>query len=110
MRRYDTMQDKRRHQTGAMTQLDTKTCEECGSMFLSKKSRMDSLCPECAHLLYGYEPCRHTFVSGRCSSCHWDGSVSEYCRTIQKKDRTVEGAEDVEIDDSDGGDISLRRV
>lgn len=70
----------------AMTQRYTKTWDECGSLFFSEASRMDSLCPECAHLLYGYESCRHTFVDGRCSSCHWDGSVSEYCRTLKRED------------------------
>jgi hypothetical protein len=44
---------------------------------------MAALCPECAHQLYGYDPCAHTFVDGRSSRCHCDGSVSDYCRTLK---------------------------
>lgn len=68
-----------------MTNRPLKTCDECGSLYFADTSRMDSLCPECAHLLYGYEPCVHTFVNGRCSRCHWDGSVSDYGRKLKQE-------------------------
>lgn len=48
----------------------TNSCAECDSDFFVDSSRMSSLCPECAHLIYGYPPCRHTFVAGRCSKCY----------------------------------------
>lgn len=63
-----------------MSDRPLKTCDECGSLFFPESSRMDALCPECSHLLYGYDPCVHTFVGGRCSKCHWDGAVSDYLR------------------------------
>jgi len=62
-----------------------KTCDECRSVYFAETSRMDALCPECSHLLYGYEACEHTFVDGRCSKCYWDGSVSEYCRKLKEE-------------------------
>ncbi len=45
---------------------------------------MESLCPECAHLLYGYERCEHDFVEGRCTRCHWDGSVSDFGKSLRR--------------------------
>jgi hypothetical protein len=66
-----------------MTTRSVKRCDECGSLFFPKTSRMDALCPECSHLLYGYAACLHTFVDGRCSKCHWDGSVSEFCKKLK---------------------------
>ncbi|RYD31729.1 MAG: hypothetical protein EOP86_17275 [Verrucomicrobiaceae bacterium] len=62
-----------------------QVCDEGGGLFLLEASRMSGLCPECAHLLYGYEPCQHTFMEGRCLKCHWDGSVSAYCRKLVKE-------------------------
>ena len=38
------------------------------------------LCPECAHILYGYQNCPHHFQNGRCVNCYWDGSKSEYIK------------------------------
>ena len=55
-------------------------CDECGSEFLKSSSKMLSLCPECAHLLYGYENCKHIFENGRCIRCGWNGNVSEYTK------------------------------
>ncbi len=57
-------------------------CEECGSGFLRSASKMKALCPECAAVLYGYENCRHEFRNGRCSKCLWDGSRSDYIRSL----------------------------
>lgn len=47
----------------------TKTCDECGSPFYAPSSRMDGLCPECAHHLYGYPNCSHVFVNESCELC-----------------------------------------
>ena len=60
-------------------------CNECGSDYLSDRSPMASLCPECAHWLYGYPPCAHEFVNGRCSQCGWDGAVSAYVLELRRK-------------------------
>ncbi len=58
-------------------------CEECSSQFFSAKSEMMSLCPECAHYLYGYENCEHKFDYGRCTRCYWDGSSSAYVAKLK---------------------------
>jgi hypothetical protein len=39
---------------------------------------MAGLCAECAHRLYGYPACKHAVANGRCTTCGWDGSVSEF--------------------------------
>lgn len=58
-------------------------CGECGSEFLRTASKMEGLCPECAHILYGYEGCGHVFEGGKCVKCLWDGSVSEYAAGLK---------------------------
>lgn len=60
----------------------TRTCDECGSTYLASSSQMASLCPECAHILYGYPNCAHIFRAGKCVKCLWDGSRSEYIRSM----------------------------
>lgn len=45
---------------------------------------MAALCPECSYVLYGYERCDHNFINGRCVKCHWDGSISDYGRTLKQ--------------------------
>jgi len=62
-----------------------RTCSECGSDYYAASSPMQELCPECAHFLYGYKNCPHDFQNGRCIKCHWDGSTSEYIKTIKDK-------------------------
>ncbi len=62
----------------------TKPCEECGSLYFGDSSRMMDMCPECSHLIYGYEPCVHVFVGKHCQKCYWDGSVSPYCQSLKK--------------------------
>jgi predicted RNA-binding Zn-ribbon protein involved in translation (DUF1610 family) len=57
-----------------------KVCDECKSQFYSDTSKMENVCPECSHLLYGYENCMHQFVKNRCIKCYWDGSTSEYLK------------------------------
>jgi hypothetical protein len=61
-----------------------KTCDECGSLYFPETSRMGSLCPECSHLLYGYKACDHAFVDARCTKCYWDGTLSDYCKTLKR--------------------------
>lgn len=61
-----------------MASKPTAVCDECGSLFSPETSRMASLCPECAHRLYGYENCAHEMRDGHCAKCGWDGSVSDY--------------------------------
>ena len=60
-----------------------RQCEECGSSYRAASRSMDSLCPECAHQLYGYPACPHRMVAGRCQTCGWDGSVSDYVASIK---------------------------
>lgn len=66
-------------------QPETRSCDERGSDHIAAASHMASLCPECAHWLYGYPPCDHEFVRGRCARCGWDGSVSDYVRTLKAR-------------------------
>lgn len=60
-----------------------RQCEECGSSYWAASRSMVSLCPECAHQLYGYPACTHRMVAGRCQTCGWDGSVSDYVASIK---------------------------
>ena len=62
-------------------------CDECGSEYLASKSKMVSLCPECAHVLYGYENCDHEFKDGKCTLCLWDGSRSDYINKLLKNSK-----------------------
>ena len=62
-----------------------KTCDECGSTYVARTSQMTALCPECAHILYGYPPCNHIFAENRCTLCHWDGSVSDHVRGLKQR-------------------------
>ena len=62
-------------------------CDECGSKFIKAKSKMMSLCPECAHILYGYENCNHQFKDGKCELCHWDGSRSDYIKKLVENNK-----------------------
>ncbi len=61
--------------------MEKRRCDECESTYFATRSEMLNLCPECAHQLYGYENCKHTFKDGRCTKCYWDGSTSEYLKT-----------------------------
>ncbi len=40
-----------------MNDRSVKTCDECESLYFPETSIVDALCPECSHLLYGYESC-----------------------------------------------------
>ena len=63
-------------------------CDECESEFYGHSSQMMSLCPECAHILYGYPACNHVFVKGRCQHCHWNGKRSSYIRSLIEEPET----------------------
>lgn len=58
----------------------TKACGECGSLYLADSSQMCEMCPQCSTIIFGYDPCNHVFVDGRCSLCYWDGSASRYIK------------------------------
>lgn len=64
-----------------MCKTETIICDECGSAFLQARSRMEKLCPECAHILYDYPKCDHVFEGGKCIYCYWDGKQSEYIKS-----------------------------
>jgi hypothetical protein len=64
----------------------TRTCDECGSPFFVSASHMASLCPECAHYLYGTPACAHELVAGHCTRCGWNGSESPFVARV-KADR-----------------------
>ncbi len=63
-----------------MAEKELAICDECGSLFFKGSSKMMGLCPECAHILYGYLNCNHNFKNGRCINCYWDGSKTEYIK------------------------------
>jgi hypothetical protein len=73
-----------------MSELDereTRECDECKSLHFVGSSTMAALCPECTHILYGYPACHHEMrpsASGkqRCGLCGWDGSRSDYVRSL----------------------------
>lgn len=64
------------------------TCDECGSTFHGATSQMEALCPECSHHLYGYPNCAHRMIAGRCETCGWDGSVSDYVLHLTGRGKT----------------------
>lgn len=66
-----------------MNEKEIGICEECGSEFLKSRSKMMSLCTECAHILYGYEKCDHVFENGKCVKCLWDGKQSEFVKSLK---------------------------
>ncbi|WP_410497046.1 hypothetical protein [Cellulosilyticum sp. ST5] len=57
-------------------------CDECGSEYFKDTSTMTFICPECSHILYGYHNCNHIFKNERCINCFWDGSRSEYIKSL----------------------------
>ena len=69
----------------SLTQDYDKVCCECASLFDARRSEMSELCPECAHLIYGYANCSHEFSGQRCVLCRWDGSRSEYTENLASK-------------------------
>lgn len=55
-----------------------EVCDECGSEFYRRASKMANLCPQCSHFLYSYDNCDHHFENGRCVKCFWNGNISDY--------------------------------
>ena len=72
-----------------MAENELAVCDECGSLFFKGSSQMMGLCPECAHVLYGYPNCPHHFQNGRCVNCYWDGSKSEYIKKHDKQEKSI---------------------
>jgi hypothetical protein len=68
-----------------MTSHEVRECDECESTYFATSSQMAKLCPECAHLLYGYPICHHSFENGRCTTCGWDGSHSAFTAALAQK-------------------------
>jgi len=68
-----------------LSNTNIKTCDECGSDYFSDTSQMTNLCPECSHILYGYESCGHQFEDGRCIKCFWNGNLSYIVKNIKYK-------------------------
>lgn len=64
---------------------EMKKCEECKSEYFSNTSQMKNLCPECSHILYGYENCVHLFQNNRCIHCYWNGNTTEYIEKLKQK-------------------------
>ena len=71
-----------------MAEKELAVCDECGSLFFKGSSQMMGLCPECAHILYGYPNCAHHFQNGRCVNCYWDGSKSVYIKKQNQQEET----------------------
>jgi predicted RNA-binding Zn-ribbon protein involved in translation (DUF1610 family) len=66
--------------------LHLAACDECGSDYAADQSVMAAMCPECAHHIYGYPNCAHSFAAGRCVHCLWDGRTSPYIRSLRSDD------------------------
>jgi len=85
----------------SMAEKELVVCDECGSLFFMDSSQMMGLCPECAHILYGYPNCTHRFQNGRCVNCYWDGSKSDYIRHLKKMERGDYPEKEIGDDDDD---------
>ncbi|TPI20270.1 hypothetical protein FJW08_31990 [Mesorhizobium sp. B3-2-1] len=59
-----------------------RRCDECRSKYRASSSKMAYLCPECSHLVYGYENCPHEFDGSRCKICGWNDRRSRYIRSL----------------------------
>lgn len=66
-----------------MSKKEIAVCDECGSEYWRSQSKMMSLCPNCAHMLYGYENCVHVFENGRCIKCYWNGHKSNFLKSLE---------------------------
>lgn len=62
------------------------TCNECGSRFRPETTEYPSLCPECAHWIYGTTNCNHKFEGSRCWHCLWDGASTAYIESIKRRE------------------------
>lgn len=73
-----------------MTEDTTAICDECRSSYVARMSQMDQLCPECAHWLYGYPLCEHSFTDDRCAKCGWDGSRTKFINALIEQAKRLE--------------------
>ncbi len=67
-----------------MKKRELSICVECESNYFKGSSEMMSLCPNCAHKLYGYDNCDHIFEQGICIECGWNGKNSHYLNSRSK--------------------------
>lgn len=58
--------------------------KECKSEYFAKQSKMENLCPECSHVLFGYPNCTHIFENTRYIKCYWNGKTSEFLKSIKQ--------------------------
>ncbi len=70
-----------------MIPAEIEICDECESNFSRHSSKMNSLCPECANFLYGYENCSHELKNGVCSKCNWDDFTSTYVKNLKQNSK-----------------------
>ena len=63
------------------------TCSECEGDYYQSASEMESLCPECSNILYGYKNCIHELENNRCIRCFWDGRTSDYLKNRSKDEK-----------------------
>lgn len=63
---------------------ELQTCEECKSEYFAHASKLSNLCPQCSHILYGYNNCDHEFENDRCKKCYWNGNASDYIKSLKK--------------------------
>ena len=64
--------------------MEIRICDECNSDFYKERSEMESLCPECSHVLYDYPNCEQIFgENNHCKKCFWNGNTSEYINTLK---------------------------
>lgn len=75
-------------------------CAECGSEYRRTASKMKALCPECTAVLYGYENCPHILKDGKCIKCLWDGSKSDYIRSLSAPEHTGTAPQNQNADDA----------
>lgn len=64
--------------------IEVKKCEECESEYFPNTSKMSHLCPECSHVLYNYENCKHVFQDNRCIKCFWNGNITDYIKKLKE--------------------------
>lgn len=67
------------------------------------------MCPECAHLIYGYDNCDHEFDGGRCKLCGWNGRRSRHTQNRFRENqhwRKIQPLVDLLVTAADGQDIS----
>ena len=64
---------------------EINTCDECKSEYFTDTSKMNMLCPDCSHNLYGHPRCYHKFENQRCVKCYWNGKTSVFILEMKKR-------------------------